>query len=79
MGDQFPITKKQPAYIRFKNNTCFCVEVIWINYDNKEKPFGILAPNTFLDVNTYSTHPWIFKLVLTKTWLFIFKFIILYF
>lgn len=63
MGDQFPTTRKLPAYIRFKNNTSFSVEIIWINHDNKEKPFGVLAPNKFLDVNTYSTHPWIFKLV----------------
>lgn len=65
MGDQFPTSQVQSAFIRFKNNTCFCVEIMWINSDNKEKPFGILAPNKFLDINTFAKHPWIFRLVLT--------------
>lgn len=50
-----------PAFIRFKNNTCCSVEIIWLNVNNKEETYGILPPNKFLDVNTYSTHPWIFR------------------
>lgn len=61
MGDQVAVTQRQPAYIRFKNNTSYDVEVIWINFDNIEKIYCVLSPNNFLDVNTYSTHPWMFR------------------
>lgn len=64
MGDQLSNTRRQPAFIRFKNNTCYDVEIIWINIDNKEKTYNFLAPEHFIDVNTYSTHPWIFRYVL---------------
>lgn len=63
MGDQLSNTQRQPAFIRFKNNTCYDVEIIWINIDNKEKTYNFLAPEHFIDVNTYSTHPWIFRYV----------------
>lgn len=62
MGDQV-VTQRQPAYIRFKNNTSHDVEVIWINFNNIEKIYCILPPNKFVDVNTYSTHPWVFRSV----------------
>lgn len=52
---------RRQAFIRFKNNTCYSIEIIWINFENEENTYGILAPNKFLDVNTYSTHSWIFR------------------
>lgn len=61
MGDRFVNAQRQPAYIRFKNKTNYNVEVIWINVLNKEKTYCVLQPNKFLDVNTYATHPWIFR------------------
>jgi len=63
----FGYSQGQPAFIRFKNNTHYDVEIIWINVNNKEKIYNILSPNNFLDVNTYSTHPWIFKFVYFST------------
>lgn len=59
------VTKRQSAYIRIKNGTCFDVEIIWINFNNKEKSYGVLAPNNYVDVNTYSTHPWMFRFAYT--------------
>lgn len=63
MDDQLHVNRIQPAYIRFKNTTKFHVEINWI--DKIEKQFGVLPPNQFLDVNTYSSHPWVFRLVNT--------------
>lgn len=52
---------KLPAYVRFRNNTRYSVEIIWLNVNDEEETYGILPPNKFVDVNTYSTHPWIFR------------------
>lgn len=54
---------RQPAFVRFQNKTRYDVEIIWINSDNVEETYTFLAPDNFLDVNTYSTHPWIFRCV----------------
>jgi len=61
MGDQFDVAKRQPAYVRFQNNTCYSVEVNWMNFHDKEQTYCILDPNKFVDVNTFSTHSWIFR------------------
>ncbi|XP_050428780.1 protein Vhl [Adelges cooleyi] len=66
MDDQLRYNR-QPAYIRFKNDTHYDVEVVWINFHKKEKPYCILPPGQFLDVNTYATHPWIFRECISKS------------
>lgn len=71
-------SQRQPAFIRFKNNTHYIVEIIWINVDNKEKTYNFLAPKEFLDVNTYSTHPWIFRFVYFTNTYFVFTTICTY-
>lgn len=71
MGDRMNLG--QAAFVRFINNTRYSVEIIWINVctkdklevRNEEKPYGILAPDSYLDVNTYSSHPWIFRFAFT--------------
>lgn len=79
MGDRMNL--RQAAFVRFINNTRYSVEIIWINVCTKdkikvhskdepevhdeEKPYGILAPDSYLDVNTYSSHPWIFRFACT--------------
>lgn len=60
-GDQIGVAQRKPAYIRFQNNTCYSVEVNWINYENKEQTYCILNPSKYVDVNTFSTHSWIFR------------------
>lgn len=60
---------RQPAFVRFKNKTCYNVEIIWINTNNVEETYTFLAPDHFLDVNTYSTHPWIFRYVYIQMYL----------
>lgn len=66
MALQMGSTNRQQAFIRFKNNTQYSVEVIWMNVDNTEETYSVLAPQTFLDVNTYSIHSWIFRFVCTN-------------
>jgi len=61
MGDQFDIAQRKPAYVHFQNNTCYSVEVNWMNFQNKEQTYCILDPNKFVDVNTFSTHSWTFR------------------
>lgn len=53
----------KPAFVRFQNNTCYSVEILWIHINKTEKSYGVLPPKAFLDVNTYTTHPWIFRFV----------------
>lgn len=50
------------AYVRFQNNTNYNIEVIWIKGKVEEK-YSVLPPKSFLDVNTYSIHSWIFRFV----------------
>uniref|UniRef100_T1J7I0 von Hippel-Lindau disease tumour suppressor beta domain-containing protein n=1 Tax=Strigamia maritima TaxID=126957 RepID=T1J7I0_STRMM len=45
------------AFVRFLNKTNRDVDVIWLNYEGQRT----LHPEQFLDVNTYVTHPWIFR------------------
>lgn len=67
MGDQSDVAQKQPAYVRFQNNTCYSIEVNWIDFQNKEMTYSILDPNKFIDVNTFSTHSWIFRDCISKS------------
>lgn len=61
MVDQFDISQRKPAYVRFQNNTCYSIEVNWMNFHNKEQTYCILDPNKFVDINTFSTHSWTFR------------------
>lgn len=58
MNDNY---KSTDAYVRIENNTCYKIEVNWIKFENKEITYCILDPNKFVDVNTFSTHKWIFR------------------
>ncbi|CAH1736466.1 protein Vhl [Aphis gossypii] len=61
MGEQIAGTQRQPAYVRFQNNTCYRIEINWINYQKKEQTYCILDPKKFVDANTFSTHKWVFR------------------
>lgn len=44
------------------NNRSYCkAEVYWIDYEGKLKFYKSLEHGQFLDLNTFTTHPWIFK------------------
>ncbi|KAH9389080.1 hypothetical protein TYRP_008434 [Tyrophagus putrescentiae] len=46
-------------YIR--NNSRRHVNVRWLNYEGEEQQYFELEPNGLKQVNTFTTHPWIFR------------------
>ena len=49
------------SFVRFLNCTVRRVDVVWLNYEGIGKKYQTLAPNQWIDVNTYVGHPWIFR------------------
>lgn len=54
------------CYVRFINMTNKSVELMWINFTGQYIRYRILEKSDYIDINTYKTHPWIAKDVLTK-------------
>lgn len=50
-----------PSMIRLYNRSFTKAEIYWINYDGKFTFYKSLNHSDFLDLNTFTTHPWIFK------------------
>ncbi|KAG8232842.1 hypothetical protein J437_LFUL012646 [Ladona fulva] len=49
------------AYVRFRNITVRKVDVIWLNYEGSQVKYRTLKPGEFFDVNTFLSHPWLFR------------------
>ncbi len=49
------------SFVRFVNRTIRQVDVVWLNYEGIGVHYRSLAPNHWVDVNTYVGHPWIFR------------------
>lgn len=49
------------AFILFVNKTQRTVGVYWVDYEGKFLRYITLRPDAHTLINTYSTHPWIFK------------------
>lgn len=62
-SDPYPrsIDCEQPAFLMLNNCTERTVDVIWIDYNSKLVQYTALAPADKTPLNTFSTHPWIFK------------------
>ncbi|XP_060518546.1 von Hippel-Lindau disease tumor suppressor-like [Cylas formicarius] len=54
------------CYVRFINSTERTVELTWINFSGQYVRYRILNKGNSVDINTYKTHPWIAKDILTK-------------
>lgn len=55
------IISRQQSYVRFVNRTQRSVHVLWVNYVGKFQLYKTLAPGAQSDINTYVTHPWVFR------------------
>ena len=53
------------SLVRFLNCTVRRVEVVWLNHEGVGIRYKTLAPEQWVDVNTYVGHPWIFRDSLT--------------
>lgn len=51
----------ESARVIIFNRTKRPVQILWINYDAITQLYRILRPGEQLEINTYKTHPWIFR------------------
>lgn len=54
-------TSRRQSFVRFVNKTNRRVDVIWINYEGQRTKYRTIGPDEFCDVNTYVSHPWVFR------------------
>ncbi|KAG0710922.1 von Hippel-Lindau disease tumor suppressor [Chionoecetes opilio] len=55
------ISSRQQSYVRFINRTQRSVHVFWVNFAGENQLYKTLPPAGEYDVNTYVTHPWVFR------------------
>lgn len=55
----------EPARILIKNITQRPVDILWINYEAKLVRYRLLRSGDEVQINTFKTHPWIFRDYLT--------------
>lgn len=49
------------AFVALKNLTQHHVDVFWINYESALIYYATMGPNGRLALDTYDTHPWVFR------------------
>lgn len=55
----------EPARLLVKNLTQRPVDILWINYEAKLIRYRLLCAGDMVQINTFKTHPWIFRDYLT--------------
>ena len=55
------IQSQQFSYIRFINRTQQTVDLFWMNYAGERVKYITLQPGGQFSVETFATHPWIFR------------------
>lgn len=60
------LNSEEPSQVRFINNSRCSISIYWIDYDGKTQLYKKLEPYQFFNLNTYTTHPWIFKERITQ-------------
>ncbi|XP_077283075.1 von Hippel-Lindau protein [Arctopsyche grandis] len=60
------LDSEEPSHIRFVNCSYCSISIYWIDYNGKTQLYKKLEPLQFFDLNTYTTHPWIFKERITQ-------------
>lgn len=51
----------EPARLLIINKTKRSIEILWISYVAKLVPYKTLKPETAFKINTFKTHPWVFR------------------
>lgn len=49
----------EAAKVKFINKSSRYIEIVWIGYNGQLTRYKCLEPHQFVDVNTYTNHPWI--------------------
>lgn len=52
---------RQKCKLHFVNISRRDVRIIWLNYEGGEKDYNVLKPNHAYVIDTFVTHPWIFR------------------
>ncbi|XP_056603411.1 von Hippel-Lindau-like protein isoform X1 [Triplophysa dalaica] len=50
-----------PTYVVFINKTNENAEAWWLNFSGIPVPYGAISPGNALQMDTYTTHPWVFR------------------
>ncbi|XP_035731316.1 von Hippel-Lindau disease tumor suppressor-like [Vespa mandarinia] len=54
------LDNSQISFVRFTNCTTRIVALYWIDYQGQAISYGTLYPGSYVDIDTFVTHPWIF-------------------
>jgi von Hippel-Lindau disease tumor supressor len=55
------MNSSRQVHLRFINATSQSVDIFWINYEGQALYYKTLKKSEYVDLNTYCTHPWVFK------------------
>lgn len=54
-----PSTEK--VYVRFVNKTARLADVYWVDFQGMPVKYHTLGPDTYIDIDTFISHPWVFE------------------
>jgi hypothetical protein len=54
------VNSRKQVDVEFKNNFSGPLEVVWLDYEGDQVPYGTLAPGGVVKMSTYVSHPWSF-------------------
>ncbi|XP_068215397.1 von Hippel-Lindau disease tumor suppressor isoform X2 [Palaemon carinicauda] len=57
---------REHSFVRFMNHTQRSVDVYWLTYQGRRQKYTTLRPGSSYKINTYVSHPWIFRDAQTK-------------
>ncbi|KAG1953129.1 von Hippel-Lindau-like protein [Pimephales promelas] len=55
------LNSNDPTFISFVNKSSRNAKAWWLNFSGKPVSYGDIKPGKTLKMNTYLTHPWIFR------------------
>ncbi|PYL08311.1 MAG: hypothetical protein DME34_05075 [Verrucomicrobia bacterium] len=58
LRSSFGLGSKQVS-LRFENKLDRNFQIFWLDYDGKRQPFGMLPARGTIDMDTFTSHPWL--------------------